>query len=260
MHENRNRSIRSFVLRTGRMTKAQHNAMEKYSQFYILPFEKICRDGEVPEFLEKAAAAEGKLVAEIGFGNGEATALIAEKNRKDSYLGIEVYPPGVGNLLKLASEKKLENIRVIRHDAVEVLDALSGKVLFDGFHIFFPDPWHKKKHNKRRLINREFAAKMISLLKTGGYIYAVTDWQDYGVQMQDVFRSFTSLCSPFESFAILPDTSPEDGEKEEILSIRDGRNDPGLPPWRPQTSFERKGRKKEHGIYESFFIKQSGSK
>jgi len=235
------RTIRSFVMRAGRMTKAQQNAFLNAGPRYLLKYsQNMFESGnEGYDFISGALKDNRKIIAEIGFGNGEALALMAEKNCDITYIGIEVYPPGVGNLLKLIDEKKLENIRIVNHDAVEVIEALKGKFCFNGFHIFFPDPWPKKKHNKRRIINPGFTSSLIDILSPGGYIYAVTDWEDYGVQMQKVFSSFTLLESPFSGFASRGEGSP-------------------ILPWRPETRFEAKGYSKNHSIYESFFIKKPG--
>ncbi len=229
-------------MRAGRLTKGQRNALLNKGPSYMLKYSQNMFDSgsEGSDFISGALKKNRKIIAEIGFGNGDALAMMAGKNRDITYIGIEVYPPGVGNLLKLIDEKKLENIRIVNHDAVEVIEAaLKGKFCFNGFHIFFPDPWHKKKHNKRRIINPDFTSSLIDVLSPGGYIYAVTDWEDYGNQMQKVFSSFTSLESPFPGFA------PR-GDGSSIL------------PWRPETRFETKGYRKNHSIYESFFIKKPG--
>ena len=247
MESNRiNRKIKSFVLRTGRMTKAQINALNLLSSEYVIPFEEIKAESQYIEKLSdlcsKIKKADGKIIVEIGFGIGNVTAMIAEKNINNLYIGIEVYKPGIGNLLKLIDEKKINNIRIINHDAVEVVDKLDIISKIDGFHIFFPDPWPKRKHIKRRIINTNFIQKITDKLKAGGYIYAVTDWKDYGMQMQQVFRSFPSLYSPFENF--IPGYQ-EENKYADII------------PWRAETNFEKKGLKKNHGIYESFFIKNN---
>ena len=240
------RAIKSFVLRTGRITKAQDNALKLLSPEYVIPFVEINRGSprlkKLSELCSNAKKAGGKVIVEIGFGSGKVTAMIAEKSANNIYIGIEVYKPGIGSLLKLIDEKKLNNMRIINHDAVEVIEKLDLISEIDGFHIFFPDPWPKRKHVKRRIINEDFVKKIIDKLTAGGYIYAVTDWEDYGLQMQQVFRSFPSLNSPFESF--IPCAS---GNQQEYANII---------PWRTETDFERKGLKKDHGIYESFFYKE----
>ncbi len=232
------RRIKSFVLRTGRLTKARQDAISELGPLYLIPFDKEMFDKtDLLKLLGETQERGGKVIVEIGFGNGEATASIAERNSENLYICIEVYPPGVGNLLKLIGYKKLENIRIINHDAFEVIECMKGKAEADGFHIFFPDPWQKKKHNKRRIMNREFTLSLADCLSEGGYIYAVTDWKDYGMQMQEVFRSISALCSPYSGFAQKNDEKP-------------------LLPWRPETNFERKGLKQNHLVYESYFIKK----
>ena len=241
------RSIKSFVLRTGRLTKGQINALKVLSPKYVIPFEEINAESEhiknLSELCSNVKKTGGKIIVEIGFGSGKVTAMIAEKNINNLYIGIEVYKPGIGSLLILIDDKKINNIRIINYDAVDVVDKLDLVSKIDGFHIFFPDPWPKRSHIKRRIINMDFTKKIIDKLKTGGYIYAVTDWKDYGVQMQQVFRSFPPLYSPFDNF--IP--SNHDQQQSEYTNII---------PWRAETDFERKGLKKDHEIFESFFIKK----
>ncbi len=238
------KTIKSFVLRAGRLTKGQLHALNIAGPLYVIPFKEIKHDSlcikKLSELCINAKNNGGKVIVEIGFGSGKVTAMIAEKNINNIYIGIEVYKPGVGSLLKLIDEKKINNIRIINHDAAEVVDKIDLISEIDGFHIFFPDPWPKRKHIKRRIINNDFTQKIINKLCDGGYIYAVTDWKDYGFQMQHVFRSFNSLHSPFENFV------PEKKEQDKYIDII---------PWRAETDFEKKGLKKNHGIYESFFIK-----
>ncbi len=229
MTEKPMRTIRSFVLRQGRFTRGQKEAFERLGPEFIVPY-----DGEKLDF-ETLFKNRNTTVIEIGFGTGYATAEIAAGNKDVNYIGIEVYRPGVGNLLKYIGDKGLTNIRIFNHDAVDVIENMIEDETVSGFHIFFPDPWHKKKHNKRRLVNRSFTEKISGKLIDGGYIYAVTDWREYGLQMQDVMRSVSSLYSPFEKFA--------DYGNNEV-------------PWRPETRFEEKGLEKNHSIYESYFIKK----
>ena len=234
MTERKERCIKSFVLRQGRFSKGQREAFETLGPEYLVEYKD--------EFInyENLFKNNNPVIIEIGFGNGFATAAIAERNPDNNYIGIEVYKPGVGNLLKYIGEKKLRNVKIFNHDAVEIIDSMIKTDSVDGFHIFFPDPWHKKKHKKRRLINPEFTDKLVKRLKPGGYIYAVTDWEDYGIRMQEVFRNCNALTSPFSSYA--------DPDVKEVNNI--------IIPWRPETRFEEKGLKKNHGIYESYFIKK----
>jgi len=245
-NEKRFSKIKTFMLRTGRMTKGQVNALELLSPEYVIPFEEISAVSQsvkkLSELCFQIKKAGGKVIVEIGFGSGKVTAMIAEKNMNNIYIGIEVYRPGIGSLLKFIGEKKINNIRIINHDAVEVIEKLNVISDVDGFHIFFPDPWPKRKHLKRRIINTDFTGKMIDKLNAGGYIYAVTDWKNYALQMQQVFRAFPSLYSPFENFI------PNDNEAQDKYAE--------MIPWRGETDFEKKGLKKNHGIYESFFIKK----
>ncbi len=169
------------------------------------------------------------LTIEIGFGMGDATWQIARDNPDKSYLGIEVHKPGVGKLLYQVEQYGLRNLRVIEHDAVEVLDRMIPSDSIAGFHIFFPDPWPKKKHHKRRLIQDEFVGRLTEKLKPGGYLYAVTDWENYAEHMLDVLNR-SNLNNRYSAYA-----EPQD--------------------WRPGTKFERKGKEKSHSIYELMFIK-----
>lgn len=236
MTEKSERRIKSFVLRQGRFSKGQREAFETLGPDFLLDYKE-----EIIDYKE-IFGNDNDVIIEIGFGNGFATAEIAQKNSSSNYIGIEVYKPGVGNLLRYIGERKLKNTRIFNHDAFEIIDSMIGENSADGFHIFFPDPWHKKKHNKRRLINPDFTEKLVSRLKPGGYIYAVTDWEDYGIQMQEVFRGCKSLESPFSGYA----SAEEKAEKSDIVNV----------PWRPETRFEEKGLKKMHRIYESYFIKK----
>ena len=236
MTEKSERRIKSFVLRQGRFSKAQREAFETSGPEYLVEYKNE------PVTFKNLFNNNNPVIIEIGFGNGFATAEIAERRRDNNYIGIEVYKPGIGNLLKYIGDKKLENIRIFNHDAVEIIDSMIEADSVEGFHIFFPDPWHKKRHNKRRLINPQFTEKLVKRLKPGGYIYAVTDWEDYGIQMQKVLRNCSSLYSPFKGYA----KADPDEEKNVNADI----------PWRPETRFEEKGLKKNHGIYESFFLKK----
>ena len=220
--ENRFRNIKSYVLRKGRITKGQKSAIER-----LAPAHLIVPDN-VSSVLEKELSCRRQIVAEIGFGNGEATAAIAENNPEILYLAIEVYKPGIGSLLKLIEERKLENIKIVFHDAVEVFESLKGKIIFDGFHIFFPDPWHKKKHKKRRLINRYFTQLLAEMLKPGGYIFTVTDWEDYSRQ----------IISEYESNILL-------SKADSSISM----------PCRSGTRFEEKGIVKNHEVFEILYLR-----
>jgi tRNA (guanine-N7-)-methyltransferase len=217
------RTIRSFVLRTGRTTAGQAKAFETQGPQYLLPYSaELCSF----EAIFKRAAPT---VLEIGFGMGEATAQIAAGMPETNFLCCEVHTPGVGALLKRIEEQQLSNIRILQHDAVEVIDHMLGLNSLDGVHIFFPDPWHKKKHNKRRLIQAPLIAKLAARLKPGGYLHCATDWQPYAEQILDVLNA-----EP-----LLQNTSP-DGYAPK-------------PDYRPLTKFENRGIKLGHGVWDVVF-------
>jgi tRNA (guanine-N7-)-methyltransferase len=171
------------------------------------------------------------LVVEIGFGMGIATATIAEANPAVNYLGIEVHKPGIGKLLWEIEQRRLANIRIIEHDAVETLALMIAPDSVAGFHVFFPDPWQKKRHHKRRLITRPFTNLLASRLVPGGYFYMVTDWVDYGDWALTELSDTLGLTNAYTDFA-----SPQ--------------------AWRPETKFEKKGLNKQHQIRELYFTKE----
>ena len=229
MEEVFHRTIKSFVLRSGRITKLQQHALDSYAQLYCIPYD----EGHKLDFAE-VFHNSNPTVVEIGFGDGEATYQMAERNPDTNYLALEVYPPGVGALLDVIHTKQLSNVCIVQHDAAEVVQNMVADSSASGFHIFFPDPWQKKRHNKRRLINSTFVATLTDKLKTRGYIYCATDWEDYALQMQEVLRSAAQLASPFAGFA---------------------ESTGGIVPWRPETKFERKGKAAGRTIFESYFVK-----
>ena len=229
MEEVFRRSIRSFVVRSGRITRLQQHAIDSYAQLYCIPFD-AGRKLDFKEIFHNSSPT----VFEIGFGDGEATCQIAERNPDINYVAMDVYPPGVGALLDAVHVKGLSNVRIIHHDAADVVENMTENGTVSGFHIFFPDPWQKKRHNKRRLINSAFVSLLSDKLKPGGYIYCATDWEDYAFQMQEVLRKEPRLSSPFPGFAEKPSN---------------------IVPWRPQTKFERKGISVGRTIFESYFIK-----
>ena len=216
------RTVRSFVRRAGRTTSGQARAFDKLGPTFLLPYQTQPLD---------ATAAFGRaapLILEIGFGMGEATAHIAAVRPDDNFLCCEVHEPGVGALLKRIGEQQLTNIRIVAHDAVEVLDAMLQPDSLDGVHIFFPDPWHKLRHNKRRLIQPPLIAKLAARIKPGGYLHCATDWEPYAQQMLQVLGSETSLVNTAETFAPRPD-------------------------YRPLTKFERRGLRLGHGVWDLVF-------
>jgi tRNA (guanine-N7-)-methyltransferase len=176
------KEIKSFVRRAGRVTTGQTKAFEDLGPQFLLPYQPSAIDFEAA--FAYATGAEGQndlklrpVILEIGFGMGEATAHIAAVMPEKNFLCCEVHEPGVGALLKRIGEQSLRNIRIVAHDAVEVIDNMLPLQSLDGVHIFFPDPWHKKKHNKRRLIESPLIAKLATRLKIGGYLHCATDWQ-----------------------------------------------------------------------------------
>ncbi len=219
------RSIKSFVLRQGHMTPAQQRAIDENWPQFGLDFQNQ------PVDLNAVFGREAGKILEIGFGMGTATAEIAQRLPENDFLAIDVHGPGVGNLCKLIAEQNIPNIRVMRHDAVEVVEAMLADSSLDGIHIFFPDPWHKKRHHKRRLIQPPFVAKLLPKLKSGGYIHLATDWEEYAVQMLEVLNSFPELRNTAEAYA-------------------------PTPAYRPETKFEARGKRLGHGVWDLVFEKR----
>jgi tRNA (guanine-N7-)-methyltransferase len=222
------RNIRSFVRRTGRTTAGQAKAFTDVGPRFLLPY--------TPAPLDFAAAFErvAPTILEIGFGMGEATAHIAALSPDKNFLCCEVHTPGVGALLKRIQEQALGNIRILQHDAVEVIDNMLPAGSLDGVHIFFPDPWHKKKHNKRRLIQAPLIAKLAARLKPGGYLHCATDWQPYAEQILEVLSAEALL-------------------KNKADASGDGYAP--KPDYRPLTKFENRGIKLGHGVWDVVFIR-----
>lgn len=220
------RSIRSFVLRTGRTTAGQARALETQGPQYLLPYAPgLCR---VDAIFKRSAPT----VLEIGFGMGEATAHIASVMPDTNFLCCEVHTPGVGALLKRIEEQNLTNVRILQHDAVEVIGEMLEPASLDGIHIFFPDPWHKKKHNKRRLVQAPLIAKLATRLKPGGYLHCATDWQPYAEQILDVLSAEPLL------------ENTADASKGGYAT---------KPAYRPLTKFENRGIKLGHGVWDVVF-------
>lgn len=234
------RSIKSFVMRAGRTTQGQQRAIDELGPIYLIPYN--------PELLswETAFSPSDSVrpkILEIGFGMGETTAHIAKLRPQDDFLALEVHEPGVGALLKKIGEEQIENIRIIRHDAVEVLEHMIANDELDGVHIFFPDPWHKKKHNKRRLVQSEFISKLCKKLKTGAYIHLATDWEEYAQQMLVVLSSESQLQNTTTSQETLVDGTVVLGYAQR-------------PSYRPITKFENRGLKLGHGVWDLVFVKR----
>jgi tRNA (guanine-N7-)-methyltransferase len=216
--------IRSFVLRQGRVSNAQRRAVDSLLSVYGIAYAPGALDFE-QEFGRRAPA-----ILEIGFGMGETSARIAQAHPENNYLGIEVHTPGVGSLLKRIDEDGLANLRLIQHDAVEVLEHMIEPAALAGAHIFFPDPWPKKRHHKRRLIQPGFASLLASRLAPGGYLHAATDWEEYAEQILAVFAAEPGLVNTAPGFAPRPD-------------------------YRPLTKFESRGLKLGHGVWDIIFRK-----
>lgn len=177
------RKIKSFVLRQGRITVGQQQALTELMPIYGIDYQNS------PIDLNQSFGRDNAKIIEIGFGMGTATAQIAKDNPDNDYLGIEVHSPGVGSLLMLARDNQLTNLRIIQHDAVEVLTNMILYNSISGFHIFFPDPWPKKRHHKRRIIQPELVNQLCDKLKPGGYIHLATDWEEYADWMSQILTS-----------------------------------------------------------------------
>lgn len=225
VHDSR-RSIKSYVLRTSKLSKTEEEAIGLYYKDYGVGYRAELVD---PADLFKV---KRPVIMEIGFGDGEPTFQIAQSRPQYNYLGLEVYLNGFCSLLDKVGKAGLDNVKMMRFDAAEVLSTMIEPGSVDGFHIFFPDPWPKKKHQKRRLLNEGFARTLASRLKEGGYIYFVTDWQDYANQALEVLEHTQDLVNEYDGFA-------------------------SSMPWRPLTRFERKGLVQDFPISELWFVKKS---
>ena len=245
--------IRSYVLRAGRTTSGQANALADLGPRFVLPF---AQSGAAlalvyPQLASMAGALPAQtttrpLVLEIGFGMGEATAQIAALQPDTDFLCCEVHPPGVGALLRRIEAQGLTNIRIVAHDAVEVMacmlpewSALHPLAGLDGVHVFFPDPWHKKRHNKRRLIQPELVASLAARLKPGAYLHCATDWQPYAEHMLQVLTAEPRLHNRFAS------THPQLGG----FAVQ--------PAYRPLTKFEKRGLGLGHGVWDLVFHRRA---
>jgi tRNA (guanine-N7-)-methyltransferase len=207
LHE---RHVRSYVLRAGRMGTGQQRALRELAPRYVLPF------AEQPLDVSAAFGRDAPLILEIGFGMGDATAQIAAKSPHLNFLGIEVHPPGVGALLQHIEARPLHNVRIVQHDAVAVLQHMLAPESLAGAMVFFPDPWPKKRHHKRRLIQPAFVALLASRLASGATLHLATDWAPYAQQMLEALSAEPTLVNTAEGFA-------------------------PRPAYRPLTKFERRG-------------------
>ena len=216
------RPVRSFVLRQGRMSAAQQRALDT-----LLPRLGIAYSPEPLDF----AAVFGRIapvILEIGFGMGETTAAIAAANPQHDFVGLEVHGPGVGALLNRVDAGGLANVRVIQHDAVEVVAMMIPAACLRGIHVYFPDPWPKKRHHKRRLLQPAFVHALAQRLEPGGYLHAATDWDEYAQEILATFAAESLLVNTVEDF------TPR-------------------PAWRPETKFETRGLKLGHGVRDIVF-------
>ncbi len=223
--ENVRRPVRSFVLRQGRMSPAQQRALDELLPRHGLPF------AGAPLDWQHVFGRAAPVVLEIGFGMGATTAEIAAAHPERDFVGIEVHAPGVGSLLRELDRRALANVRVIRHDAVEVVDAMIPPGSLAGIHVFFPDPWPKKRHHKRRLLKPDFVHALALRLAPGGYLHIATDWSDYAEEMLATLGVERLLANTVEGFAPRPES-------------------------RPQTKFERRGTRLGHPVFDLVFSRK----
>ena len=216
------RPIRSYVLRQGRVTDAQRRAHDELLPRLGIPFSRSLLD------LDRVFGRVAPKILEIGFGMGETTADIASRNPGTDYLGVEVHMPGVGALLKRIAALGLTNVRVIQHDAVDVLEGMIALASLDGVHVFFPDPWPKKRHHKRRLIQPAFVSLLAARMKPGAYLHVATDWEDYAQWILQTLSGEPLLANTAAAYAPRPEH-------------------------RPLTKFETRGLKLGHGVWDVVF-------
>ncbi|PCJ49598.1 MAG: tRNA (guanosine(46)-N7)-methyltransferase TrmB [Gammaproteobacteria bacterium] len=224
----RNRKIRSFVKREGRLTNAQEKALGE-----LLP-EFGVDHIQGPLDFNSLYDNDAEVILEIGFGMGHSLVEQAEANPQLNYLGIEVHSPGVGSLLKSIAEKDINNIRVSNEDAVEVMANKIPEQSLKGVQLFFPDPWHKKKHHKRRLVNASFVEALAKRIKPDGFFHLATDWENYAEHMLEVMSATTSFKNLSEKADYIP-----------------------RPVSRPLTKFEKRGQRLGHGVWDLMFIRKS---
>lgn len=224
MPETHHSHIRSYVLRQGRVSNAQGRAVEN-----LLPKFGIAHSSQLIDYIE-LFSRPAPTILEIGFGMGETTATIAATNPQNNYLAIEVHTPGVGNLLKEIDAQQLSNLRIIQHDAIEILRDMIPAASLAGVHIFFPDPWPKKRHHKRRLIQASLVKTLCDKLLPGGYIHVATDWQEYAEHILATLAAEPLLANSADAYA-------------------------PRPPYRPLTKFEQRGLKLGHDVWDIIFTR-----
>ena len=217
------RPIRSYILRQGRITAAQNKAIQENFQKHAVIFEN-----KLTNFSDLFKNKNSELILEIGFGMGTSTAEIAKSNLNKNYIAIEVHSPGVGNLLKLIQESDICNLKIIQHDAVEVLNLMIKNDSLDGIHIFFPDPWPKKRHHKRRLIQSNLLKLIAQKIKKSGYLHIATDWEDYALWIIDLL------------------------DKEELLQ-KMSDDSFKKPDYRPLTKYENRGIKLGYRVWDMIY-------
>ena len=221
--------IRSFVLRPGRLGPGQQRALAELAPRYVLPL------AGQPLDMAATFGRVAPVVLEIGFGMGDATAAVAGAQPQTDFIGVEVHPPGVGALLQRIQERELSNLRIVQDDAVQVLEQMIAPASLAGVHVWFPDPWHKLRHHKRRLIQPPLVALLASRLAPGGYLHCATDWQHYAEQMLQVLNAEPLLVN--------------------TAGVAGGYA--AQPPWRPQTKFEARGLRLGHGVWDLLFTRTS---
>ncbi len=217
--------IRSFIRRQGRMTIAQQQALDNYS-------EKYCLDPNADFDMEQAFEREAPLCIEIGFGNGDSLAQMAAANPDMNFIGIEVHRPGVGHLMLQLEQNGINNVRIYCHDAMEIIEQKIADNSLDAMHLFFPDPWPKKKHHKRRIVRPSFVDIIVNKLKTGGYFHAATDWENYAQAMLALLTAQNGMSNASQS-----------------------NNYCERPNYRLLTKFEQRGIRLGHGVWDLIFIK-----
>lgn len=217
--------IKSYVLRRGKMTPSQKLSYSSFYEKYCIPFSNSKIN------LKELFNNERDVIAEIGFGMGDATAEIAQNCPENNYLGFEVHTPGVGKLLGAIDKNGIKNIRIIEYDALTAFNSMLEDASLSGIHLFFPDPWPKKRHHKRRIMQEENITLFTNKLRRGGYLYFITDWEEYATWTKTLLDSNNKLQNKYTEYAT-------------------------TPPWRVKTKFEARAIKEGRSIYELYYIKK----